>query len=41
MQALSPLPHDCCWLGLTPDDRLLVLRDRGFDELYALDLEYR
>jgi Tol biopolymer transport system component len=29
------------WFGLTPDDRVLVLRDRGFDELYALDLEYR
>jgi Tol biopolymer transport system component len=29
------------WFGLTPDDRIMVLRDRGFDELYALDLEYR
>ena len=29
------------WFGLTPDDRILVLRDRGSDELYALDLEYR
>jgi hypothetical protein len=29
------------WFGLTPDDRVLVLRDRGTDELYALDLEYR
>lgn len=29
------------WFGLTPDDRILVLRDRGIDELYALDLEYR
>ena len=27
--------------GLTPDNRIMVLRDRGFDELYALDLEYR
>jgi Tol biopolymer transport system component/DNA-binding winged helix-turn-helix (wHTH) protein len=29
------------WFGLMADDRLLVLRDRGFDEFYALDLEYR
>ncbi len=29
------------WFALTPDDRILVLRDRGIDELYALDLEYR
>src|SRR5664279_3608063 len=29
------------WFGLTPDDRPIVLRDRGVDELYALDLEYR
>jgi hypothetical protein len=29
------------WFGLTPDDRIMVLRDRGTDELYALDLDYR
>jgi DNA-binding winged helix-turn-helix (wHTH) protein/Tol biopolymer transport system component len=29
------------WFALTPDDRVLVMRDRGIDELYALDLEYR
>jgi hypothetical protein len=29
------------WFALTPDDRIVVLRDRGIDELYALDLEYR
>jgi len=29
------------WFALTPDDRILVLRDRGIDELYSLDLEYR
>jgi len=29
------------WLGLSADDRPLVLVDRGFDELYALELEYR
>src|SRR5664279_4040178 len=29
------------WFALTPDDRILVMRDRGIDELYALDLEYR
>jgi hypothetical protein len=27
--------------GLTPDNRIMALRDRGFDELYALDLEFR
>jgi Tol biopolymer transport system component/DNA-binding winged helix-turn-helix (wHTH) protein len=37
-----PLFSVCAgWFGLTPDDRILVLRDRGTDELYALDLEYR
>ena len=29
------------WFGLTSDDRVVVLCDRGSDELYALDLEYR
>jgi DNA-binding winged helix-turn-helix (wHTH) protein/Tol biopolymer transport system component len=29
------------WIGLTPDDRVIVLRDRGTEEVYALDLEYR
>jgi hypothetical protein len=29
------------WFALTPDDRILVLRDLGIDELYALDLAYR
>jgi len=29
------------WFGLTPDDRVLVLQDRGTQEIYALDLEYR
>ena len=29
------------WFGLTPDDGILVLLDRGSTELYALDLEYR
>jgi serine/threonine protein kinase/Tol biopolymer transport system component len=29
------------WFGLTPEDRVIVLRDRGTDELYALDLAYR
>ena len=27
--------------SLTPDERILVLMDRGSDEVYALDLEYR
>jgi len=29
------------WLGLTADDRPLVLRDTSIDEIYALDLKYR
>jgi hypothetical protein len=29
------------WFGLTPDDRVLVLRDRSVQEIYALDLDYR
>jgi Tol biopolymer transport system component len=29
------------WFALTPDDRVLVLRDRSVEEVYALDLEYR
>ena len=29
----------CTWFGLTPDDRVLVLLDRGTEEVYALDLE--
>lgn len=29
------------WFGLTPDDRVLVLRDRSVEEVYALALEYR
>lgn len=29
------------WFGLAPDGRILVLLDRGTQELYALDLEYR
>ncbi|HVP49815.1 MAG TPA: hypothetical protein VMT56_01200, partial [Candidatus Bathyarchaeia archaeon] len=31
----------CTWFGLTPDERVLVLRDRGTEEVYALDVEYR
>ena len=38
---LSPAIPWYDWFGLTPDDRVIVLRDRGIDELYALDLEYR
>jgi DNA-binding winged helix-turn-helix (wHTH) protein/Tol biopolymer transport system component len=41
MEILAPVFHWDRWFGLTPDDRILVLRDRGTDELYALDLEYR
>ena len=41
MDILSPGMTWAGGFGLTPDDRLLVLRDRGSDELYALDVEYR
>lgn len=41
MEILAPVFHWDRWFALTPDDRVLVLRDRGTDELYALDLEYR
>jgi len=39
----SPIFHGLgLWaFSLTPDDRVLVLRDRGTDELYELDLDYR
>ena len=26
------------WIGLTPDDGLLLMRDRSIQEIYALDL---
>jgi WD40 repeat protein len=28
------------WIGLTPNDDLLLLRDRSLQEIYALDLEF-
>jgi Tol biopolymer transport system component/DNA-binding winged helix-turn-helix (wHTH) protein len=28
------------WFGLTPDDRIMILRDTGSEDIYALDLEY-
>jgi hypothetical protein len=41
IELTSPIFIGTGWFGLTPDDRVLVLRDRGTDELYALDLAYR
>lgn len=41
MPLLAPALDWAFGFWLTPDDRILVLRDRGIDELYALDLEYR
>jgi DNA-binding winged helix-turn-helix (wHTH) protein/Tol biopolymer transport system component len=38
---LSPVFGWGWWFQLTPDDRIVVLVDRGTDELYALDLDYR
>ena len=28
------------WFDLTPDDRIMILRDTGTEEIYALQLEY-
>jgi WD40 repeat protein len=40
MELTCPQFHSA-WFGLTPDNRVIVMRDRGTDELYALDLAYR
>jgi hypothetical protein len=29
------------WLGLTPDDAPLLMRDRSIQEIYTLDLRFR
>jgi hypothetical protein len=29
------------WIGLTPDDAPLLMRDRSVQEIYALDLRFR
>jgi Tol biopolymer transport system component/DNA-binding winged helix-turn-helix (wHTH) protein len=29
-----------CWIGLTPDDAPLLMRDRSVQEIYALDLNF-
>jgi DNA-binding winged helix-turn-helix (wHTH) protein/Tol biopolymer transport system component len=41
MPLLSPVFGWGWWFQLTPDDHIVVLVDRGTDELYALDLDYR
>jgi hypothetical protein len=28
------------WIGLTPDDAPLLIRARGMEEIYALDLHF-
>ncbi len=28
------------WIGLTPDDAPLLMRDRSVEEIYALDLSF-
>jgi Tol biopolymer transport system component len=38
---LSPVFGWGWWFQLTSDDRIVVLVDRGTDELYTLDLDYR
>lgn len=29
------------WFGLTPDDRPILTRDTGIEEVYSFDLEYK
>jgi hypothetical protein len=29
------------WIGLTPDDGPLLMRDRSIQEIYTLDLRFR
>ena len=29
------------WFGLTPDDQILMMLDRGVNEIYALDVQYQ
>ena len=41
LNILCPVFPWVSWFGLTSDDRVLMLMDRGSTELYALDLEYR
>ncbi len=28
------------WYGLTPDDQIMILRDTGTEDIYALELDY-
>lgn len=37
-----PQPSDnfASWVGVTPDDQLLLMRDRSVQEIYALDLNF-
>jgi hypothetical protein len=37
-----PQPSDpfAYWIGLTPDDAPLLMRDRSVQEIYALDLRF-
>jgi hypothetical protein len=37
-----PQPSDifASWIGLTPDDAPLLMRDRSVQEIYALDLNF-
>jgi Tol biopolymer transport system component/DNA-binding winged helix-turn-helix (wHTH) protein len=41
LSLVSPVFRWGWWFQLTLDDRVAVLVDRGTDELYALDLDYR
>jgi len=42
--SLKDFPHRedgfALWIGLTPDDALLLMRDRSVQEIYALDLRF-
>jgi Tol biopolymer transport system component len=41
LRTTDPIFPGGSWFGLTPDDRVVMLFDRGTDEVYSLDLDYR
>ena len=40
VRATDPAWHNSVSFNLTPDDRIMILRDTGTEEIYALQLEY-
>jgi len=41
IDAAYPAMYWSGWFGLTQDEHILMMLDRGVDEIYALDVEYR